>query len=68
MEQQQETQDKLFTAIEKGTLTQQNLFVLTFLGADPNAKTSDGWTVLHWAPENGNEGMADLLLQHGARK
>ena len=35
-------------------------------GADPNAKTSDGWTPLHGSMANANPLVARLLREHGA--
>jgi ankyrin repeat protein len=36
-------------------------------GADANAPQGDGMTALHWAAENGNAAMADVLLRAGAK-
>ena len=35
-------------------------------GADVNAAQGDGMTALHWAAENGDSGLAEMLLQAGA--
>lgn len=35
-------------------------------GADVNAAHGDGMTALHWAAENGNASLADLLVDAGA--
>ncbi len=36
-------------------------------GADVDAAQGDGMTALHWAAENGQAGLAELLLSAGAR-
>lgn len=35
-------------------------------GGDFKAKTSGGWTVLHWAASNGHEALEEMMLQRGA--
>jgi ankyrin repeat protein len=34
-------------------------------GADMTAKTSSGWTVLHWAASKGHETLVQTLLERG---
>ena len=35
-------------------------------GFDPNAKTDNGWTALHWASYYGKTAAIELLLKAGA--
>jgi ankyrin repeat protein len=44
----------------------ENLKILLKAGADTKVKQAGGWTPLHQAAAHGHEGMARLLLQHGA--
>ena len=45
-----------------------SLFILYssfFLGAEVNVTDKDGWSALHWAAQNGENGLAECLLQRG---
>jgi ankyrin repeat protein len=37
-------------------------------GAEVNAKDGVGWTPMHAAAEHGQDGIAELLRQHGGHK
>jgi len=45
----------------------ESVLALIEHGADVNAARPDGMTPLHWAAENGNADLADILIYAGAR-
>jgi hypothetical protein len=62
----QSTDTPLIWASERGATA--SVSSLLNAGADANAYEYDNWSALHWAARNGHLGVAQLLLEHGARK
>src|SRR5690606_10082904 len=46
---------------------QQQALALLARGADPNARSADGTTALHWAARNNDAMLVDRLLRAGAK-
>ncbi len=68
IEQQEEAQNELFFTSYHGTLTQWELFILIFRGA--NINDGDAWqrgqTALHIAAKKGHKKVVILLIEKGA--
>jgi hypothetical protein len=68
IEQQEEAQNELFFTSYHGTLTQWELFILIFRGADINDGDAyqRGQTALHIAAKKGHKKVVILLIEKGA--